>query len=419
VTLVCPDCFGDSGLQRRIVDVRPDFDEGHCDFHPRKKGVPISAVAEIVDEVFRNRYTFGNYHPILDEFNGDDLTGTLWNLTEADDDRVIAALAEGLIEEDSYWPPDGEEPYYSHDSSYVVNHDGYDEHSRTWEIFRALILHEQRFFNTAALDKLREIFDGLHLLRSEAGDAAIYELGPEDPEVAFFRARKCNSYEQRNMIAADAASKLGPPPDVMRRPGRMNSSGILAFYGAFDLKTCIAELRPAVGETIIGAQFSLARPILVLDTTKFKGKPKAPNIFAKTHIKQMRLWKFMSMFRREIARPCLPEDEYLDYIPTQVVSEYLARIHDLNRSDGKLIDAIIYRSAQNKTGKNIAVFGEAGTVKDVQSTSRWTFRSPNPGLQFVEGSVASHKVTGVAHSSQEEYAVQLNENEMLDDEYPF
>jgi hypothetical protein len=58
----------------------------------------------------------------------------------------------------------------------------------------------------------------------------------------------------------------------------MNSSGIWAFYGAFDIDTCIAELRPAVGETVISAKFNLSRPILVLDTTKFSGRPKYINI---------------------------------------------------------------------------------------------------------------------------------------------
>ncbi|TNH38326.1 hypothetical protein FHD67_15545 [Paracoccus haeundaensis] len=121
----------------------------------------------------------------------------------------------------------------------------------------------------------------------------------------------------------------------------MNPSGILTFYGAFDLDTCVAELRPAVGESVISAQFSLTRPILVLDTTQFSGKPKAENIFSSNHIEKMRLWKFMTQFMHEISKPSLPDDEHLDYIPTQVVSEYLSQIHKMKVIDQEnKIDAI-------------------------------------------------------------------------------
>ena len=37
--LVCPDCFDEKGLQRRIEEIRPQFDEGKCDHHETKKGV--------------------------------------------------------------------------------------------------------------------------------------------------------------------------------------------------------------------------------------------------------------------------------------------------------------------------------------------------------------------------------------------
>lgn len=70
---VCPHCFENKGLQRRIVEIRPNFPDEKCDFHPRYKGVPIEKVAEIVDAVFRNNYGFGSYHPMLDDFKGDGL----------------------------------------------------------------------------------------------------------------------------------------------------------------------------------------------------------------------------------------------------------------------------------------------------------------------------------------------------------
>ena len=53
----------------------------------------------------------------------------------------------------------------------------------------------------------------------------------------------------------------------------MNPAGITAFYGAFDLDTCIAELRPAVGNVVVSARFELTEPLCVLDITQFQ-KPQ-------------------------------------------------------------------------------------------------------------------------------------------------
>lgn len=423
MTLVCPDCFGDSGLQRRIKEVRPNFPDEPCDFHPSKKGVPIAAVAEIVDPVFRNRYTFGNYHPIDDDFNGDDLHGTLLDLTQADDDRVVTALAEALIEADDYWPPDGEDAFYIVDGSYVENDASYEEHSQTWRHFRREILHEQRFFNQKALGRLREIFEGLHLLRDDLNSPAVYLLEPGDEAVQIYRARKGNSIEERERIVQDPAKQLGPPPEKLRRAGRMNSSGILAFYGAFDVDTCVAELRPAVGETVISAKFQLTRPIMVLDTTKFSGRPKAINVFAQTHVTRMRLWKFMTTFMNEIARPCLPDDEHLDYVPTQVVSEYLTHLHKFKRGDKEMtIDAIIYRSAQNGNGNNIAIFGGAAAVEGTRSSSHYFLPTEKPAIRVVERSLVSHQVSGVTHTTREAYTPAPKPGVVkghADDDFPF
>lgn len=417
MTLVCPDCFEDSGLQRRIVDVRPDHPDAQCDFHPRKKGIPVSAVAEIVDEVFRNRYVFGRDDGIYDEYGhggGDDLVETLRDLTEADDDRVVSALADALIENDDYWPPDGEEPFYDHDYTYQESEYGYQEHSFTWRWFRQGILYEQRFFNADAEKKLSEIFDGLHLIRNEHNEPAIFELRPGGPNSEFFRARICNEPSSRAKILEDPATNLGPPPEQLRTAGRMNSSGIMTFYGAFDLTTCIAELRPAVGEKIAAATFTLERPILVLNTTGFAGRPKAINVFAKTHIKRMRLWEFMTQFMNEIAQPSLPNDEHLDYVPTQVVSEYLTHLHELPGAyEGRTIDGIIYRSAQNSEGKNIAIFGDAGMVVGSKHEGvRWPRHGH--GLSVVDGSAHSLLVVGVSHETSEAHTPLAE-----DDDLPF
>ncbi len=72
----------------------------------------------------------------------------------------------------------------------------------------------------------------------------------------------------------------------------------------------------------------------------------------------------MQSFMHEISQPISPDDEHLDYIPTQAVGEFLQR-HLRFHLKGKehRIEAVIFRSAQHPAGKNIVLLGEAAVVE--------------------------------------------------------
>ena len=192
----------------------------------------------------------------------------------------------------------------------------------------------------------------------------MYLIKPEAPEAHFFRARIANSRDEAQRIKADLARELGPPPEQLRKAGRLNPSGISAFYGAFDLPTCIAELRPSVGGAVISAKFKLLRPICVLDTTLFADRPQAVNLFAAGALKRKRQWTFMQTFMEEIAQPVFPGEEHLQYLPTQAVAEFLNRRFKLSfAGEKRAIDAVIFRSAQRPEGRNIVILGDAAIVE--------------------------------------------------------
>lgn len=374
-TRFCPRCFDNRGLERRLIDIRPQLPDEKCSFHPTMKGIPAKAVAAIVDEVFRNNYDFGDYNPQTDDQNGDDLQTILYELTGADLAEVVSALEQQLIDDDDYWPPDGGDPFYQSDAAYVRSFNAFGSHSRLWDEFCQSILHGQRFFNDRAKKLLEEIFDGIHLQRGPHRTNPVFEILPGSPESSVFRVRTVDDSEERKKIAQDIPRHLGPPPSRLRRPGRMNPSGIMAFYAAFDLETCIAEMRPSVGSIVIGAQFDVTKPLWVLDTTRFAGPFKEPNLFSKDHVKRTAQWRFMQRFMHEIAQPISPNDEHLDYIPTQAVAEYLLNHHQFHMSGQKhRIEAIIYRSAQHPGGRNIVFLGEACTIEEVAPPA-----PPKPG----------------------------------------
>ncbi|WFS02384.1 RES family NAD+ phosphorylase [Rhizobium tumorigenes] len=383
------------------------------------KGIPVAYVAKIVDGVFRNNYWFGRYNAFHDEHEGEDLHTVLYELTGADHDDVISAIADQLMADDPYWPPDGDQPFYSNEASYERSYDAFNGHSYLWNEFCESIVFGQRFFNSEAKALLSKIFDGIHLQKGLQRSNPVYAIEPGSELASLHRVRNVGDLEVRRKIREDVPAHMGPPPTRLRRPGRMNPSGIVALYAGFDLETCIAEMRPTVGDVIVSAQFELTEPLWVLDTTSFSGGFKEPNLFSKDHMRRTAQWRFMQRFMVEIARPISRDDEHLDYIPTQAVAEYLLNHHEFHIGGAKhRIEAIIYRSAQHPEGKNIVILGDACAIEAKQPSSKTkstsfddTFdnplsylpgsRSPGalPRMRFKKGSIEEYKVQGASFKS--------------------
>lgn len=419
---VCPECFENAALKKRIAEVRPNFPNGEkCPFHPSRKGVPLSEVGKIIDPALRANYAIGEW--MFEHQEGDDLHTVLNETTGADDDEVIEGLIEWLIDNDSYWPPDGEEAFYAEDQSYVpIRPDGW-RHGALWRQFREAILHRQRFFNDPAKKFLAEIFEGIQHQSDIANKPAFYRLDPGEESI-FFRARIVPNDAAYAEIAQAPARLMGPPPPSLRRAGRMNAAGIAVFYGAIEQDTAIAELRPAVGSLISLARFRLHRPIHVLDLTRFTRAGKQLDIFAKNQMVRATQWAFLQSFATEISQPILPGDEHLEYVPAQVVAEYLTN-QPLRWRGGEITpDAIIFFSAQNRGGKNIAIMGDAAGIfveepaaDDQEPASKTStvdfefldFASPltetrNVGLEYVAGSIELREVETATYGAPKLYS---------------
>jgi len=154
---------------------------------------------------------------------------------------------------------------------------------------------------------------------------------------------------------------------------------------------------------------------MCFDTTRFEAPIKPMSLFNKDDIQRREQWQFMTNFMNTIALPISPNDEHLDYIPTQAVAEYLLNHHEFyNHGEKARIEAVIYRSAQRPAGKNIVLLGDAGRVwspppkeepgKDWGSFAsvehRFSDRNPR-GLQVVEGSMRTLIVDAASYPSHE------------------
>lgn len=317
-----------------------------------------------------------------------------------------------MSNDDAFDPREGEQPFYADDQNYAPIDRSWNPHSEAWTEFKSEIIYNRRFFSELAVQRLDQIFRNIHLQSDVKRQSVVYPLSPEDNKL-IYRVRQVDDPEERDKVEKNPAVELGLPPPRKRSAGRMNAAGVGVFYGSFDLKTCIAEIRPPVGSVIMGAAFHLVRPVILLDTTRFAKPMLNRSIFSPVYQDRLHQWKFMKKFMNEISHPILPDDTAIDYIPTQAVSEFISsRLKVFQNGTEVGIDGIIFASAQRPGGRNIVLFGDAALVQrpgtdqkpttfEAEMDSRgttwteWKPRVENPALRIAEGSLVTRRVTGV------------------------
>lgn len=145
---------------------------------------------------------------------------------------------------------------------------------------------------------------------------------------------------------------MGAPPNEIANAGRMNPAGISYLYMSFESGTAYAEVlgRPPCGAVV--ARFVSKKDLKVLDLSALPG---IPSMFDDKNRREYEVLTFLYKFVNEITRPLQKDGrEHIEYVPSQVVSEYFCRMFKLNRKTK--LDGIVYPSAVRRSGKNIVLF---------------------------------------------------------------
>lgn len=216
--------------------------------------------------------------------------------------------------------------------------DEYNSLSSAWNFFKFHVTHRWRFFDarteTSRASILQPIAD--HILRLE-------EIVPINSE--FYRARV-----KRTDLPTEPPSiqeYIGPPPNRSSAHNRMSPAGIPYFYVSSDPETCITEIRPNVGEEVVVGKFISTKELKVLDLTSVP-RISIKSIFDPSYDHGLRWAKdFAKGFIKELSRPYTIHDTVIDYIPTQVLSEFI-------RSSG--YDGLKFSSSQKPDGVNYTFF---------------------------------------------------------------
>jgi hypothetical protein len=162
-------------------------------------------------------------------------------------------------------------------------------------------------------------------------------------------------------MLADPRHELSPPPYAKAVQGRMNPTGIPVFYGAFAAAVAIAEVRPPVGGIVLVGAFRPLRPLRLLDLPRI-GHRFTGSIFAPGYADRAARALFLRSFHRLIASPVQPQDEPIEYLPTQAVAEYVRNVLGF--------DGIAFHSTQTgSTEDDDLDAGAGGTVADTTQYS--------------------------------------------------
>lgn len=157
-------------------------------------------------------------------------------------------------------------------------------------------------------------------------------------------------------LPANAAELGTPPSSLAHVHNRMSPAGIPMFYCAEDTNTAILETYdPALKADCIIAvgRWLTTRPLILLDLANL---PDLPNPFDERNREYVPRLKFMYEFVSDLTKPVSRRSSSIDYVPTQVVTEYIRR--RMRTESGKPFDGIRYGSSMQGGGTSFVIFAE-------------------------------------------------------------
>lgn len=168
-------------------------------------------------------------------------------------------------------------------------------------------------YGISPADALRRVCD----LIDELGLFKTYEVGQ-----SFFRSRTFSTDQDRPTTAKD----LGTPPLKYSRQGnRMSPAGIPMFYASELPEVALNEVSVRTADDFAAlAEFASTKQIKVVDLTRI---PSMPSPFDPVGREQRWKVSFLEEFVESITKPIDKGQDQVEYVPTQVMTEYLLRIH--------------------------------------------------------------------------------------------
>ncbi len=383
----CIKCFSEQEIQNFIASFK---EVGECDYCGNKEidVAPVDEVGEFAFEGFLRKYEdAANEVSYCSADGGYQLpTNSITKILSdeeifGDDLDDPSSLIEDLVNDDGtlYVRID---PYGSSDEG---------EYIASWDEFCKIVKTKYRFTSlTNVEDELSHSKNFLEMLTNRLSKTVVDELYPGQK---IYRARIGKNNDNYNH------KDLTSPPPEKASNSRMSPIGISLFYGGMNEDVCINEVRPSVGEIVYVAEFEVLKNLNILDLSAKFYEPYM-SMFNKEYSYEFEeiLKPFINYFVTEIAKPIRVSDSQIDYLPTQVFTEFLRRFRfqdhyfDSQSNSTFTIDGIKYRSSLMENGVNIVLFKgpDVSREKNDQKDDAWLlikeikkYKIGSIGLQYV------------------------------------
>jgi hypothetical protein len=360
---VCGECIDDDEIKKFI---ETQADSRACDFCGRKSRK--RAIAAPLDEVVEFMFTAidREYERAVEALGWESAEGgyqgSHWDslelLTEVigldfpndDDGRLLDILINCFGDE----PWCKRDPYGQRKDEWLISN---------WDRFCKFIKHQRRYFFLQPQKKQssrpHEHLTPSELLRYIGETVRRHRLVRTLPAGTLIRRAR----QQKRGEVFETPCDFGPPPvKYAVRSNRMSPAGIVMFYGSDDEKTAIAEIDDDPNLGIAVGTFRLTRKATVLDLTKLP--PRVPFFKQEPETQEYSYDRyginFLHSFVASMAAKVEPgEREHVDYVPTQVVTEWFRRVF---RNRKSRLDGIYYPSTQRPGGTSIVLFANRYAV---------------------------------------------------------
>jgi RES domain-containing protein len=245
-----------------------------------------------------------------------------------------------------------------------------------WEEFKEIIKHKARYL----------FFDAVQQSSYSKGNARknaygiLNALGEKVLKYNFLQTLSTNTplFRCRQHKPTEPISQkeelCAPEIKHVIYPNRMSPSGISMFYAASELKTAELEtidLHSKEKSCCTSGIFMTKSDLNVID---FSILPDLVDKWDADRLEDYYPIRFMHSFVKDITKPVKKDGyEHIEYVPTQVITEYFrysfVAIHKLKKN----IDGIIFPSSKNRNKRSIVLF-----MDHEQSLQR---------LAFLDGSI--------------------------------
>lgn len=341
---VCIKHIDDNSIKRFI---KANYSLGYCDYC--KKEVMVVGLENLLEfmmigisNFYEDAANFMSYNSreggyLGETFDSDELIQEKIGL-ETDPFELTEDIVNSI--EDIAWSePD---MYYDNER---------DELMYQWSYFKDLIKHKSRYLfqqNQSSnedrnaftiLKEVGKITKSLKLIKKIEKGTILY---------------RCRQHHSSKTVK-EIEDLVSPPQESAIYPNRFSPSGISMLYSAFDSLTAILETlsREDLNKNRITiSKFKLKKDIYVID---FNRLPDLPSIFDLKKVKSYYLIRFLydlvQDFTQDIKKD---EKEHIEYVPTQVVTEYFR--YPFNKNRKNMIEGIIYPSSKNKLKSSSVIF---------------------------------------------------------------